>query len=211
MRLARRQLSRRPDAAGSRAPWLSRGAPPRHGAAGRRRGAARRGLGSASSMARNVKRPHTLELLGPSRRTSSSCTATATSATIRRSSLASPHRRPAARCSWATRRAPRRRRTSGATSACPIPRAIARRSACSALAERLRPAGGDLRRHARRFAGRGLRGARRREAIARSIMAMTGLRTPIVTVITGEGGSRRRAGASPSATSCSRSRTRSTR
>ena len=121
--------------------------------------------------------------------TSSSCTATAPSATTRRSWAASRASASIASSSWATRRAARSRRTSGATSACRTRRAIARPpGSCDWLSGSGLPvvtfvdtpgAAPDAASEERGQA----------EAIARSIALMTALRTPIVTVITGEGGS----------------------
>ena len=141
-------------------------------------------------MARNVKRPHTLELVAShGHRGHRAARRSAVSRRSRRSSAASAASTAGERSSSATRRAPRPTRTSAATSACRTPRATARRSASSSS-----PSGWQLPvvtfvDTPGAFPGPASEERGVAEAIARSIMVMTGLRTPIVTVITGEGGS----------------------
>ena len=130
---------------------------------------------------------------GTSPTSSSSSTATACSATTRRSSAASPGSTAGGWSSSASRRAPRPRRTSGATSGCPTRRATASRcgswswpSGCGLPVVTFIDVPGAH--PGPESEERGIA-----EAIARSIALMSRLRTPIVAVITGEGGSGRRA------------------
>ena len=189
-RLASRALaSSRALSAGAR-PWLTRPSPSSRAQVAPAR-AERDAVWERVRLARNVKRPHTLEL-APARwrPTSSSCTATGCSATTRpivggfcridgRRAVFVGHQKGAETDENI-------RRNFGM----PIPRAIRKAIRLFRLAERLQPAGRHLRRHRRaRFPGAASEERGVAEAIARSIMTMTGLRTPIVTVITGEGGS----------------------
>ena len=171
---------------------LGRGREPGGRRTGRGRGR-RRSAGPPSGRASS--RPATCAGRGPSSSsarwptTSSRSTATGCSATTRRSSPASPGSTAGGSSSSASRRAPTPTRTSAATSGCRTRRATARR--CGRWSS---PSGSGCRSSrsstcrapipAPESEERGIA-----EAIARSIGLMSRLRTPIVTVITGEGGS----------------------
>jgi len=66
-----------------------------------------------------------------------------------------------------------------------VPQGASYHAACG----KVRVAGGHLRRYAGRLPGPRRRGARAGRAIARNLTEMAGLRTPIIALITGEGGS----------------------
>ena len=96
------------------------------------RAGARTPSGSASAWRATSSRPHTLELLQAMATDVIELHGDRSSATTRRSWPASPASTGGRSCSWASRRAARPRRTSGATSGVPTPRATARRCASSA-------------------------------------------------------------------------------
>ena len=104
-------------------------APPGRRTAGRtiRPRTSRRGLGPRPARPEPAPAADARARRRDRRRASSSSTATASSATTRRWSAASPGSTAGGSSSSASRRAPTPRRTSGATSGCPTPRATARR------------------------------------------------------------------------------------
>ena len=141
-------------------------------------------------LARNLRRPRTLELLGVM---ADEFVELHGDRRVRRRRgdrrRASPRSAATGSRSSASRRAPTPRRTCAAASACPTPRATARRcgswsspsgAACPVVTFVDVPGAHP----GPESEERGIA-----EAIARSIGLMTRLRTPIVTVITGEGGS----------------------
>ena len=141
-------------------------------------------------LARNLRRPRTLEFVDADDR---GLRRAARRPAVRRRrrdrDRPCPARRPASSLSSASRRAPTPTRTSGATSGCRTRRAIARRSGSWSS-----PSGSACRSitfvdvpGAHPGAESEERGIA--ESIARSVALMTRLRTQIVTVITGEGGS----------------------